>query len=378
MATIAKVLTQDGRAPVGPAGDAAGGEPGVEFLALLTEATGVLPAPAAVAVPPGEAMPADDGSSAPGDAGGALAGGLAALAANGDPRLASPGGIEVARAAARSAGLRADLATELPAVPADVEMLPDTGAQSAPGDLRTPPAAMLPTTASPVAAAVLHALQSGQRSAPHVASRPLAGQPVADPAPVTEVVGQLADAVAEIVASSAGEQGEPDGDSSQHSSAAPGMPGGVVARDAAAGAAHLRTVPGTVGTPAWRHALGTEVRLMIERGIGAATLRLSPEHLGPVEVRIDFADDSANVWFAASHADTRAALADALPRLRDMLASVGVNLGESGVHRDLPGEAERRDGAWRATGSSMADAGAESRVVVTRLDAGRGMLDEYA
>mgnify|MGYP001127676724 FL=1 len=61
-----------------------------------------------------------------------------------------------------------------------------------------------------------------------------------------------------------------------------------------------------------------------------------------------------------------------------MLASVGVNLGESGVQRDLPGEAERRDGAWRSAGTSMAESGAESRVVVTRLDAGRGMLDEYA
>lgn len=378
MATIAKVLTQDGRAAVGPAADAAGGEPDVEFLALLSEATGVPPAPAAVAVPRAEAMPADDGSSAAGDASGALAGGLAALAANGDPRFASPGGIEVAHAAARRAGLRADFSTEPPAVPVDVDVLPDPDAQSAPGGLRTSPAATLPATASPVAVAVLHALQSGQRHAPHVTPPPLAGQPVADPAPITEVVGQLADAVAEIVASGAGEQGEPDGDGSQNSQAAQGMPGGAVARDAAAGAAHLRTVPGTVGTPAWRHALGTEVRLMIERGIGAATLRLSPEHLGPVEVRIDFADDSANVWFAASHADTRAALADALPRLRDMLASVGVNLGESGVHRDLPGEAERRDGAWRAAGSPTADAGAETRVVVTRLDAGRGMLDEYA
>ena len=378
MATIAKVLTQDGPAAVGPAADAAGGEPGVEFLALLTEATGVLTAPAAVALPRAGAMPADDGSSAAGDASGAPAGGLAALAASGAARPASPSGVEIANAASRRAGLRADLSTEPPAVPADVEALPDPDAQSTSGELRASPAATLPTTASPVAVAVLHALQSGQRPTPRVTPPPLAGQPVADPAPIAEGVGQLADAVAEIVASGAGEQGEPDGDSLQNSQATTGMPGGAVARDGAAGAAHLRTVPGTVGTPAWRHALGTEVRLMIERGIGTATLRLSPEHLGPVEVRIDLADDSANVWFAASHADTRAALADALPRLRDMLASVGVNLGESGVHRDLPGEAERRDGAWRAAGSSTADADAETRVVVARLDAGRGMLDEYA
>lgn len=382
MATIAKVLTQDGQAAVGPAADAAGGEPGVEFLALLAEATGVLPAPTAAAAPHAEATPADDGSLVALDAGDALAGGLVALVANGDPRPAPPGGVEVAHAAARRSSPRAGLPTDLPALPAEVVALPDPDTPSAPGEARTAPAATLPVPASPVTKAVLHALQSGQRPAPHVKPPPSAGTPVADTTPVTGVAGQLADAIAEIVAHGAGEQGEPDGDSPPNSPATPGMPGGAVARDAAApaaaGAAHLRTVPGQVGTPAWRHALGTEVRLMIESGVGAATLRLSPEHLGPVEVRIDFADDSANVWFAASHADTRVALADALPRLRDMLASVGVSLGESGVQRDLPGDAERRDGAWRATGPSTADAGAESRVVVTRLDAGRGLLDEYA
>jgi flagellar hook-length control protein FliK len=117
---------------------------------------------------------------------------------------------------------------------------------------------------------------------------------------------------------------------------------------------------------------------MIERGIGTATLRLSPEHLGPVEVRIDLTDDSANVWFTATHADTRAALTDALPRLREMLASVGVNLGDASVHRELPGEPERRDGSWPGGPAAVPESEAESRVVVTRLDAGRGLVDEYA
>jgi flagellar hook-length control protein FliK len=117
---------------------------------------------------------------------------------------------------------------------------------------------------------------------------------------------------------------------------------------------------------------------MIERGIGTATLRLSPEHLGPVEVRIDLADDSANVRFTATHAETRAALADALPRLRDMLASVGVNLGDASVHRDLPREPERRDGSGQGEANSLPESDAESRVAVVRLDAGRGLVDEYA
>lgn len=376
MATIAKVLTQDGQAAVGPAVDAAGGETGAEFLALLAAATGVLPAPVAVAAPRTDAAPAGDGSSVGSDAEGVPAAGLVALVATDAPRLAPPGEVEVAQAAARRVSPRAELPTESPPFDAqpDPDMPPDPEMPPAPGEARSAPATTLPATASAVAVAVLHALQAGQRPAPHPSLSPPVAQPVADPVPAADVASQLADAVAEIVAAGTGEQGGPDGDGS----VGPGIPGGAVARDAAASTAHLRTVPGTVGTPAWRQALGDEVSLMIERGVGAATLRLSPEHLGPVEVRIDFADDSTNVWFAASHADTRAALADALPRLRDMLASVGVNLGEAGVHRELAGEAGRHDGARRDAGPPAAGAGVDSGVVATRLDAGRGLVDEYA
>ena len=54
--------------------------------------------------------------------------------------------------------------------------------------------------------------------------------------------------------------------------------------------------------------------------IQSATLRLSPEHLGPVEVRIDLHDSQINVNFIAAHAETRVALEQSVPRLRAMLA----------------------------------------------------------
>ena len=56
------------------------------------------------------------------------------------------------------------------------------------------------------------------------------------------------------------------------------------------------------------------------------SLRLWPEHLGPLEVRITMNDDQASVWFGAAHADTRAAIENALPRLRELFASQGLSL----------------------------------------------------
>ena len=402
MATIAKVLTQDGQAAVGPVADAAGNEPGVEFLALLSGATGATLAPASPGRPTPAVASADE-EGPPGETAGPVACSMMALVAAGDPRRSelsaaapnadpartSPPAVTAgAMPAVRSAAVpdaepacaspRADASEQTrPALP-DPAPRPAPEVPLPPAEVRSGPVASPPAPASPVATAVLSALQAGTRPVPHDAVPPAAGRPVVDPVPVADSVGLSADVAEEFVAADAGTRAESDADGAPSGTASPAMPGSRVARDATAVAVHQRTLPGMVGTPAWRHELGAEVRLMIERGIGAATLRLSPEHLGPVEVRIDLADDSANVWFTASHADTRLALADALPRLRDMLASVGVNLGEAGVHRDPPGEAERRESAWRDAGPSATEAGAESHVVVTRLDAGRGMVDEYA
>ena len=93
-----------------------------------------------------------------------------------------------------------------------------------------------------------------------------------------------------------------------------------------------------VGTPAWHDELGNQLMMMAHQGLDSASLRLSPEHLGPLEVRISMQDGNTSVWFGATNADTRAALDQSLPRLREMFASQGMNLTDSGVFRDAPGD----------------------------------------
>lgn len=158
--------------------------------------------------------------------------------------------------------------------------------------------------------------------------------------------------------------------------ALPATPAAVSgAHGVAAGDGAARMLHGRVGTHEWRQALGIEARVLVERGGGSATLRVTPEELGPVEVRIDVDDGRASVYFVAAHAETRAALAEALPRLRDMLASVGVDLAEAGVQRDAPGD---RGSAPRVPvvappGSEPDDRAAELRIAVAP-----GLVDEYA
>ena len=104
-----------------------------------------------------------------------------------------------------------------------------------------------------------------------------------------------------------------------------------------AGPVHA-TLRQPVGTARWADELGNHLVLMSVRGQQQGSLTLTPEHLGPVEVQISMNRDTANVWFGAQHADTRAALAEAIPRLRELLASSGLSLGQSGVSEQAPRE----------------------------------------
>ena len=74
-------------------------------------------------------------------------------------------------------------------------------------------------------------------------------------------------------------------------------------------------VSAPVGTPAFNDELGGKITWMANQGVQSASLQLSPEHLGPVAVHISVQDGSASVAFNANHADARAALEQALPRL---------------------------------------------------------------
>lgn len=115
--------------------------------------------------------------------------------------------------------------------------------------------------------------------------------------------------------------------------------------------------------------------LMADRGQHSASLRLSPEHLGPLEVRISIRDDQASVWFGANHADTRAALEQALPRLRELFASQGLSLADAGVFREPPRDQPRLASAL----PSSTDGGPLEPEAVAQIGPIRlGLVDAYA
>jgi flagellar hook-length control protein FliK len=129
-----------------------------------------------------------------------------------------------------------------------------------------------------------------------------------------------------------------------------------------------------VGSRGWADEIGTRVVMMTESGNHTASLKLSPEHLGPLEINITVRDDKASVWFGAAHADTRAAIETALPRLREMFESQGLSLADAGVFREPP----REHAAVKSNATSTGQGDANEEVAAVSTHARLGLVDAYA
>jgi flagellar hook-length control protein FliK len=118
-----------------------------------------------------------------------------------------------------------------------------------------------------------------------------------------------------------------------------------------AGSPHAKPDPATmavsapVGSSGWTDELGAKVTWMAHQGIESASLQLSPEHLGPLQVTISVHDGQASVWFGAAQPDTRTALQQSLPQLRQLFASQGLHLADAGVSRESPRGQDRQRAA---------------------------------
>lgn len=80
--------------------------------------------------------------------------------------------------------------------------------------------------------------------------------------------------------------------------------------------------------------LHQKVNLMLADKLQQAEIQLDPLGLGKMKIQIQIgADNQANVHFVVQHGQTREMLEQAMPRLRDMLAGQGIQLGQTLVQQ---------------------------------------------
>ncbi len=135
----------------------------------------------------------------------------------------------------------------------------------------------------------------------------------------------------------------------------------------------------TVGTQQWATELGNKLTMMATKDTQSATLYMTPADLGPVQVRIDLNQDQASVWFTAEHAETRSALEQSLPRLRELFSAQGMSLTDAGVFGDRSRQQQADSGFTSSRFHNMQYQDSEALAdTATVRTISLGLLDAYA
>ncbi|MEN3111739.1 flagellar hook-length control protein FliK [Uliginosibacterium paludis] len=146
---------------------------------------------------------------------------------------------------------------------------------------------------------------------------------------------------------------------------------------------HEVTTP--VSSRNWADDVSQKVSWVATRDNGRAELVLNPAHLGRIEVSINLNGEHATAAFVAANATAREALQDAMPRLREVLAQSGIQLGQTSVDAGTSGQAQadqqqagRSQSAFsRYAGNALPDpvVSGSSRAAMQR---GNSMIDTFA
>ena len=145
----------------------------------------------------------------------------------------------------------------------------------------------------------------------------------------------------------------------------------------------------TVTTPlqdnAWAHDFSERIAWVAKNDQQVAQINISPAQLGPVQITLNMNGDQASIAFASPHAEVRKAIEDAMPNLREMLASSGINLGQSNVgaqlqqqQRELPGQFANGTRAAGENAILPADSRSGSISSSLPIQRGRGLVDLFA
>jgi flagellar hook-length control protein FliK len=140
----------------------------------------------------------------------------------------------------------------------------------------------------------------------------------------------------------------------------------------------------SLGHSEWNKDLGERIIWMTNKELSSAEIKLNPEHLGPISVRIEMNNDQATIAFTAQHAAVREALEASLPKLREMMSQQQLNLVDINVSQNTSSDqnqsqsrhSPRHFNGFVHTSGDASDLGDE--IENGRTVVGKGLLSLYA
>lgn len=117
--------------------------------------------------------------------------------------------------------------------------------------------------------------------------------------------------------------------------------------------------------------LHQKVNVMLAEKLQQAEIQLDPLGLGKMKIQIQIgADSQANVHFVVQHGQTREMLEQSMPRLREMLAGQGIQLGQTQVQQQSQQQQQQQQGQPAFTGQGQQGQGGGQSSPGNRQDEG--------
>ena len=102
----------------------------------------------------------------------------------------------------------------------------------------------------------------------------------------------------------------------------------------------------------WQEAFTQKIVWLANNDRQSAQITLNPPQMGPIEIALNIDKGNATASFVSASADVRESIEMALPRLREMFASIGLELGQASVRDESfrqPADNAHAQGATRWT-----------------------------
>ena len=124
--------------------------------------------------------------------------------------------------------------------------------------------------------------------------------------------------------------------------------------------------------------MATHVRVMKSGGVSEARLQLNPAELGRLSIQIASQDSEVKVSFVVESQQAKQVIENAMPRLRDLLDSAGLDLTESGVdQRDNHADDRNAQRGLQTTDSDDFSGDSSQIAMTVTVDPDR-LVDAYA
>jgi len=160
---------------------------------------------------------------------------------------------------------------------------------------------------------------------------------------------------------------------------------GSAAAGAAAPAASAPNLQTPLRDPSWATEFGQKLVWFASNEQQRAQITVHPPQLGVIEISLHLDRDGATAHFASPNAEVRGAIEAAMPRLREMFASAGIDIGQLSVGsqslgQQSQGQADSSPATHRLPDAAILGSGPPAGVPVAPAATrhGQAMIDVFA